>query len=88
VRRLDEPAQREIALADPDAVLSGEAPVLIDEWQRVPATWDAVKRQVDADPTGGRFLLTGSAATEGPTHSGAGRIASCRWAAVATFPAK
>lgn len=54
-------------------------PVLLDEWQRVPEVWDAVRRSVDADPRPGRFLLTGSAAPESPeTHSGAGRIVRVR----------
>lgn len=78
VRRLDKPAQRAIAEADPDAALAGDTPVLLDEWQRVPAVWDAVKRHVDSDLRGGRFLLTGSAAPHATTHSGAGRITSLR----------
>ena len=61
--------------ADPPRVLEGEPPVLIDEWQRMPATWDLVRRAVDDAPQPGRFLLTGSAApAQAPTHPGAGRI--------------
>lgn len=79
VHRLDDPAVREIARADPGRMLTGETPVLVDEWQRVPETWDLVRRAVDADPSAGRFLLTGSAApTDAPTHSGAGRIVGLR----------
>lgn len=79
VRRLDRPAERAIADADPDAVLEGQPPVLLDEWQRAPAVWDAVKRAVDDDGSGGRFLLTGSAPAAGAaTHSGAGRITALR----------
>jgi hypothetical protein len=75
VHQLDDPAARQIARADPSRMVAGEPPILIDEWQRVPETWDLVRRAVDADPTGGRFLLTGSAPPrELPTHSGAGRI--------------
>ena len=79
VHCLDEPAQRAIAEADPAQVLSGAPPLLLDEWQRVPAVWDAVRRAVDREDTPGRFLLTGSAgpATK-PTHSGAGRIVTVR----------
>jgi uncharacterized protein len=76
---LDDPAQRAIAEADPAAVLTGEAPVLVDEWQRVPAVWDAVRRAVDRRAEPGSFLLTGSASpATPPTHSGAGRIATVR----------
>ncbi len=77
--QLDEPAQRAIAEADPVAALQREPPVLIDEWQRVPAVWDAVRRAVDAGAPPGRYLLTGSALPrEQPVHSGAGRIVSVR----------
>jgi hypothetical protein len=52
---------------------------VIDEWQRYPPSWDLVRRAVDADPTGGRFILTGSATpTVAPTHTGAGRIVTVR----------
>lgn len=79
VRRLDDPSHAAIAGADPARAVAGEPPVLIDEWQRVPEVWDAVRRAVDADPQPGRFLLTGSAAPESPsTHSGAGRIVRLR----------
>src|SRR5215470_8988788 len=35
--------------------------MLIDEVQRVPDLWLAIKYEVDRDPRPGRFLLTGSA---------------------------
>lgn len=79
VRHLDDPLQASLMEADPSRVTQGRPPILIDEWQRVPATWDAVRRAVDADPTAGRFLFTGSASPEMPsTHSGAGRIVRLR----------
>uniref|UniRef100_Q3APW5 ATPase n=1 Tax=Chlorobium chlorochromatii (strain CaD3) TaxID=340177 RepID=Q3APW5_CHLCH len=77
--RFDDPAQRAIAEADMGVVLNQDTPLLIDEWQRVPSVWDAVRRAVDRDQTSGRFLLTGSASpTTPPTHSGAGRIVTLR----------
>ncbi len=77
--RLDVPAQRALAAADPEVLLSAQPPILIDEWQYVPAVWDAVRRAVDRDATPNRFLLAGSAVpTAPPTHSGAGRIVSVR----------
>ena len=79
VRRLDDPSERAIAQADPGRILDGEPPVLLDEWQRVPETWDLVRRAVDEVRRAGRFLLTGSAApAEAPTHSGAARIVTVR----------
>jgi len=79
VQRLDEPARLDLARADPTRLIQGDPPILIDEWQRLPETWDLVRRAVDADPAPGRYLLTGSASPDGTgTHSGAGRIASIR----------
>lgn len=79
IHQLDDPAQRAIAQADPARVLTGTPPLLIDEWQRVPAVWDAVRRAVDQSSEPARFLLTGSASpAAAPTHSGAGRIVSLR----------
>jgi uncharacterized protein len=79
VYRLDDPAQRVIAAADPARLVTGARPVLIDEWQRLPEAWDVVRRAVDENPSPGQFLLTGSAApSELPTHSGAGRIVTLR----------
>ena len=79
IHGLDDPAQRNIAIADPSRLLDGPGPVLIDEWQYVPESWDLVRRAVDAGAAPGRFLLTGSALPIGlTTHSGAGRIVSVR----------
>ena len=79
IHRLDDRAQREIIAADPARLAAGDRPVLIDEWQRLPESWDVVRRAVDEDPSGGRFLLTGSATpVVAPTHSGAGRIVTVR----------
>jgi predicted AAA+ superfamily ATPase len=79
VHGLDDPAQRSVARADPSRLLETAAPILIDEWQHVPESWDLVRRAVDAGAEPGRFLLTGSASLAGAeTHSGAGRIVSVR----------
>lgn len=79
VHDLDAPGAVELFEADPRRLVDGEPPVLLDEWQRVPSSWDLVRRAVDDDPTPGHFLLTGSAApTGGGTHSGAGRIVRVR----------
>lgn len=79
IHQLDDPARRSVALADPARLLAGPPPVLIDEWQRIPETWDLVRRAVDDGAPPGRFLLTGSAnPLPPPTHSGAGRIVTVR----------
>lgn len=79
VVELDDPAQAELLQADPQRLARLAPPLLLDEWQRFPQVWDAVRREVDRLPTGGRFLLTGSAVPSvAPAHSGAGRIVSLR----------
>lgn len=75
---LDDPAERSIAEADLDRLVSAPAPALIDEWQHVPAVWDRVRRAIDAGAPPGSFLLTGSASPDAGTHSGSGRIVSLR----------
>ena len=71
---------RELAGIQPVGVLEGETPRLIDEWQEVPAIWDAVRSVVDRRGLKGQFILTGSSTPKrkGVMHSGAGRIASVR----------
>jgi len=79
VHRLDVPEVKAVVAADPHLALAGARPILIDEWQRFPPVWDAVKRAVDAGAEPGSFLLTGSATPgDTPTHSGAGRIVTLR----------
>ncbi len=79
VRRLDDPSQLQVITADPSRLTEGRPPIVIDEWQRLPESWDLVRRAVDANAAPGAFLLTGSATpSERPTHSGAGRIVSVR----------
>lgn len=46
---------------EPDALLAVDAPVTIDEVQRVPSLLLVIKRRVDERHKPGRFLLTGSA---------------------------
>ena len=75
---LEDPAMAAIVAGDPKRVDTA-GPVLIDEWQRVTATWDVVRRAVDRGDSAGPFLLTGSASEADPgTHSGAGRILKLR----------
>ncbi|MFT4605968.1 MAG: putative AAA+ superfamily ATPase [Rhodothermales bacterium] len=77
--RLDDEGQFEIARASPELLTAGATPILIDEWQRLPRTWDVVRRAVDENTAPGRFILTGSASPDKPpTHSGAGRVVRLR----------
>lgn len=75
---LDDPGVRAIVEAQPPLALTGNRPHVVDEWQEVPAVWDATRRAVDASGAQkGLFILTGSSAPAKDlvTHSGAGRIA-------------
>ena len=80
-------SNRTMAQLDPRAVLNGDAPHLVDEWQEVPAIWDAVRYRVDEVGKPGQFLLTGSSTPthKGVMHSGAGRIASLRMRPMSLF---
>ena len=81
VTNLDDPAIREAVELDARLALQGDAPHLVDEWQEVPAVWDATRRAVDSEAGArGRFLLTGSStpSMDKVSHSGAGRIARLR----------
>ena len=63
--------------AGPSSVLDGlEEPVLIDEWQEVPSSLQAVKLAVDSKPDRGRYLITGSVRgdLDTPTWPGTGRL--------------
>jgi len=71
---------REIAHLNPRAVLEGTYPRLIDEWQEVPALWDAVRYEVDRTGQTGQFILTGSSTPDDDRtiHSGTGRFGRLR----------
>ena len=75
--RLDREAEAVAVRADPDAALRGlREPILIDEWQVAPGVLGAVKRAVDAGPSPGRFLITGSVRgdLDGELWPGTGRL--------------
>lgn len=79
VHLLDDPLAREALAADPRRILSAPTPVLLDEWQLMPAIWDVVRRAVDDGAPAGSFLLTGSAeSSDHRLHTGAGRIVDLR----------
>ncbi len=76
---LNDPDKDYLSLAklQPSAVLKGDTPHLIDEWQLEPRIWDAVRFEVDKRAKPGQFILTGSATPIDQNeihHSGIGRI--------------
>ncbi|GAA1730349.1 DUF4143 domain-containing protein [Isoptericola hypogeus] len=75
--RLDSDQERSLLAGDPERIRRLDHPLLVDEWQRFPASWDLVRRAVDDHV--GSYLLTGSAVpTSAPTHTGAGRMVAFR----------
>lgn len=74
--RLDDEAALLLAAADPDEVLRGAVPRLLDEWQNAPRLWNRVRRECDDRAVPGQFILTGSASPHDDLtrHTGVGRI--------------
>lgn len=89
---IDDPRRRSqyilFAEDNPELILSGDTPRLIDEWQIIPALWDAVRYTVDHRRSMGQFILTGSAKPadrKGISHSGTGRFAWLRMRPMSLF---
>ena len=87
--RMDNPAKRDdnlrLSEIDPQSLLVGPVPRLIDEWQIAPKIWDAVRYEVDNRDEEGQFILTGSAVpveSDEIKHSGTGRFT---WLAMRTM---
>jgi hypothetical protein len=82
---LDNPTNKEryrfFAEENPELLLDGDVPKLIDEWQLAPTLWDTIRYTVDHRQGMGQFILTGSAKPADRsriTHSGIGRFAWLR----------
>jgi len=80
-------ANRNLAELSVSAILPGDTPRLIDEWQEVPSIWDAIRYEVDKRGEKGQFIITGSSTPQrkGILHSGAGRIARLRMRPMTLF---
>ena len=66
-----------LADSNPEILLRGDTPRLIDEWQIAPKLWDAIRFEVDQRRMFGQFILTGSAVLEDTSeiiHTGTGRF--------------
>jgi predicted AAA+ superfamily ATPase len=76
----DDPAIREDAARDPELYIRPEnenGPVLIDEYQRVPAILDSIKARMNISSRPGQFIITGSTrhdALPGSVQALTGRI--------------
>lgn len=84
VTYVDDPSNDSLTIKriamDVNYALKGDVPHLIDEWQKFPLIWDAVRHSVDRMGKRGLFILTGSSVPDysGVSHSGAGRIGRMR----------
>lgn len=81
ILRMDNPLEKDqnlrLSKLNPQRLLNGDNPRLIDEWQIAPTLWDTVRYEVDQRGKMGQFILTGSAVppdTKEITHSGTGRF--------------
>ena len=80
-----------MARMNPEGVLTGENPRLIDEWQKVPDIWNQVKEDLDVEYKFGKYILTGSSTPVDKTevhHSGAGRIAPVKMRPMSLWESK
>ena len=75
---------------DPDQVMQGPWPRLLDEWQVVPDIWNLARRAIDHSQAKGAFILTGSATApvDSAMHSGASRIERLRMRPMALCESK
>ena len=77
------------AQVNPDILLNGEHPRLIDERQDAPNIWDAVRSRCDFSSTPGQFILTGSTSKKVKTkHTGTGRISTIKMYPMSLFESK
>ncbi len=72
--RLDTDA-RTMSAAQPEVLLRGPTPRLIDEWQVLPSVWNHIRHACDSTRQRGLFVLAGSAqpADDATRHTGVGR---------------
>ncbi len=80
-----------MARMNPKAVLKGETPRLVDEWQKAPDLWNQVKDDLDFDYQFGKYILTGSSTPADKTevhHSGAGRMTPVRMRPMSLWESK
>jgi predicted AAA+ superfamily ATPase len=77
---IDDAQAQSLLEVAPRALLEGDAPRLLDEWQVAPQLWNLVRRAVDASAEPGLFILTGSAVPPDDVtrHTGAGRFLRLR----------
>ena len=78
---------RRLADVDPEDLLTGERPMLVDEWQDSPGLWDVARQMIDVSVKKGLFIFTGSAVPprDATKHTGTGRFARLRMRPMSLF---
>ena len=77
-----------LAEINPQILLEGKTPRLIDEWKIAPILWNAIRYEVDQRNLLGQFILTGSAVPpylDETFHTGTGRISSLKIRTMSLF---
>lgn len=79
---------RQLIEINSKALLTGDTPRLIDEWQTLPSLWDSIRSEVDRRNEFGQFILTGSSIlpdSNATIHSGTGRFGHVRMRPMSLF---
>ena len=88
-KELDKEALEYTAKINPNIILDGKQPRLIDEWQDVPVIWDAIRSYCDENHGPGHFILTGSTSKVVETkHTGTGRISELKMYPMSLYESK
>lgn len=86
---LDTKQKIKMVEANPEAILNGECPRLIDEWQNVPDLWNCARSKIDhSENKFGQFIFTGSTTPANKKdiyHSGSGRIVTVKMRPMSLF---
>jgi predicted AAA+ superfamily ATPase len=86
---IDTKAKIKLVGSDPVAILVGDNPRMIDEWQHVPELLNVAKTKIDhRENKFGQFIFTGSsipADMSGIIHSGSGRIVTAKMRPMTLF---
>lgn len=82
--------KRNLSLAklNPNLLLRGATPRLVDEWQIAPELWDTARFEIDHRKEVGQFIFTGSAVPADRSkifHSGTGRFAWLKMRTMSLF---
>ena len=79
---------QDMAQINPQILLEGETPGLINEWQIAPNLWNVVRYEVDQRKEMGQFILTGSAVPldlDNSFHTDTGRISRLKMRTMSLF---